>query len=80
MLEPDKRIPCPSISSEFYSRIDRGGLPSCWNQIKDPLTPSLSPGFVIGLVKIGSSNMVSELGGLVFKPPPRIFSLRVILA
>jgi hypothetical protein len=32
------------------------------------------------LVKIGSSNMVSELGGLVFKPPPRIFSLRVILA
>jgi hypothetical protein len=46
----------------------------CWNMIKGPLTPSISPEFYSRADRGGgSSNMVSEPEGLEFEPQPRIF-------
>jgi hypothetical protein len=39
---------------------------------RDPTTSGYHLSFMVGLVR-GSSNMVLELGGLEFKPRPRIF-------
>jgi hypothetical protein len=55
---------------------DQDGLSlsvECWNLIKDPLTPSISPEFYSRADRGGSSNMVSEPEGLEFEPQPRIF-------
>jgi hypothetical protein len=49
------------------------GMCDCWNLIKGPLAPSISPGFYSRTDRRGPSIMVSESGGLEFEPRSRIF-------